>query len=240
MSNSGIVVSRRELIAGVGSAALCGISPERSEPRRGLDAGFACAAPAVSSRGTFREKERDIPVDEWADVIVAGGGPAGIAAAVSAARAGKKVRLFELQGCLGGVWTAGLLSYIFDFDKSEIGWEIIRRLDALGARRIDRGVKYDLDRDWTYEPEYLKFVCEEMCRESGVPRGGGVSRRLRAQYRDCRHGVEVGAARMARQDFHRLHRRRRSCRACGVRIRLRIPWPRLRTACDDERPCCGG
>ena len=168
MSNSGIVVSRRELIAGVGSAALCGISPERSEPRRGLDAGFACAAPAVSSRGTFREKERDIPVDEWADVIVAGGGPAGIAAAVSAARAGKKVRLFELQGCLGGVWTAGLLSYIFDFDKSEIGWEIIRRLDALGARRIDRGVKYDLDRDWTYEPEYLKFVCEEMCRESGV------------------------------------------------------------------------
>jgi hypothetical protein len=81
---------------------------------------------------------------------------------------GKKVRLFELQGCLGGVWTAGLLSYIFDFNKSEIGWEIIRRLDALGARRIDRGVKYDQDRDWTYEPEYMKFVCEEMCREAGV------------------------------------------------------------------------
>ena len=97
-----------------------------------------------------------------------------MATAVSAARAGKRVRLFELQGCLGGVWTSGLLSYIFDFDKSEIGWEIIRRLDALGARVKDRPRAEDmrhyqsLDRDWVYEPEYMKVVCEDMCLESGV------------------------------------------------------------------------
>jgi len=117
------------------------------------------------------EPERELPVDEWADVIVAGGGPAGVAAAVSPARGGKRVRLFELQGCLGGVWTAGLLTYIFDFDKSAIGWEIIRRLDALGARKVDKpdaATASRIQRDWVYEPEYMKFVCEEMCREAGV------------------------------------------------------------------------
>ena len=102
------------------------------------------------------------------DIIVAGGGPAGISAAVSAARAGASVLLLERHDCLGGVWTSGLLSYVFDFDKSDIGWEIIRRLDALGARRPDRTDAYDRDRDWVYEPEYMKFVCEEMCREAGV------------------------------------------------------------------------
>ena len=130
-------------------------------------------SPTVAA-GRFSEPARSLEVDDWADVIVVGGGPAGVPAAVAAARAGKKVRLFELQGCLGGVWTSGLLSYIFDFDKSEIGWEIIRRLDASGARVKDRpdaaGAKsyQSLDRDWVYEPEYMKVVCEDMCLEAGV------------------------------------------------------------------------
>ena len=88
---------------------------------------------------------------------------------------GKKVRLLELQGCLGGIWTAGLLTYIFDFNKSDIGWEIIRRLDAYGARAVDRpgedGMRYykdGVDKDWVYAPEYMKAVCEDMCAEAGV------------------------------------------------------------------------
>ena len=135
----------------------------------------ARGAPAGRADGAFAEPARNIPVDDWADVIVVGGGPAGVSAAVSAARAGAKVRLFELQGCLGGVWTAGLLTYIFDFNKSEIGWEIIRRLDAYGARAVDRpdaeGMKRyrdGLDKDWVYAPEYMKAVCEDMCAEAGV------------------------------------------------------------------------
>ena len=53
---------------------------------------------------------RDIPVDESYDILVAGGGPAGTAAAVCAARLGAKVLLAEANGCLGGMGTSGLVS----------------------------------------------------------------------------------------------------------------------------------
>ena len=138
-----------------------------------LAAGVAAGAGGASAR--FVEPARALPVDDWADVIVCGGGPAGVAAAVAAARAGRKVRLFELHGALGGVWTSGLLTYIFDFDKSATDREIMRRLDAYGARTRDRpgaegAARYPrgLDKDWVYEPEYMKRVCEDMCLESGV------------------------------------------------------------------------
>ena len=74
-------------------------------------------------------------IEQDADVIVCGAGPAGIAAAITAARTGAKVRVFEWRGCLGGVWTAGLLTYIFDFDKPGLTRELTQRLDEREARR---------------------------------------------------------------------------------------------------------
>ena len=47
------------------------------------------------------------PYPSTYDVIVAGGGPAGIAAAVSAARLGAKTALIERYGILGGMLTSG-------------------------------------------------------------------------------------------------------------------------------------
>ena len=52
---------------------------------------------------------REIPVEDGYDVVVAGGGPAGTAAAVCAARLGSKVLLVEATGCLGGMGTSGLV-----------------------------------------------------------------------------------------------------------------------------------
>ena len=52
-------------------------------------------------------RELDVIVD--ADVVVIGGGPGGIPAAVAAARAGKKTVLIERYGVLGGLATTCLM-----------------------------------------------------------------------------------------------------------------------------------
>ena len=52
---------------------------------------------------------RSIPKDKPYDVIVAGGGPAGSAAAICAARLGLRTLLVEATGCLGGMGTSGLV-----------------------------------------------------------------------------------------------------------------------------------
>ncbi len=51
----------------------------------------------------YTEPERRLPVSACADVIVAGAGPAGCAAAIAAARAGAKTILVEQFNCVGGM-----------------------------------------------------------------------------------------------------------------------------------------
>ena len=77
---------------------------------------------------------RQTPVGGTFDVIVCGGGPAGSAAAICAARAGASVLLLEQQNCLGGMWTAGFVDPLFDAaNKGGLLAELIRDLDARGA-----------------------------------------------------------------------------------------------------------
>ena len=56
---------------------------------------------------TVREPARDIPVVREVDVAVVGGGTAGVAAGVAAARSGADTLLIERYNCLGGQMTAG-------------------------------------------------------------------------------------------------------------------------------------
>jgi len=53
---------------------------------------------------------RSVPVESEYDLVVAGGGPAGAAAAICAARLGAKVLLVESTGCMGGMGTSGLVT----------------------------------------------------------------------------------------------------------------------------------
>lgn len=125
-----------------------------------------CSAFAFSGKaahpGEFVEPRRSIRLAGVSDVIVAGGGPAGVAAAVSAARSGARVRLLETHGCLGGIWTSGLVGCCLDFDKTGFCSEIIGRLDARKARHFHNNWGF------CYEPEQMKFICEELCLEAGV------------------------------------------------------------------------
>jgi hypothetical protein len=129
---------------------------------------------------TYHETGREVPVVRSADVIVCGGGPAGVAAAIAAARLGADTHLIELRGCLGGVWTAGLLSWIIDSaNKPGIMQEITDRLAERGACTRDETkiinydeeperINHDLKRDFGYDAEQMKLLLDEMCAEAGV------------------------------------------------------------------------
>ena len=113
------------------------------------------------------ESEHSLPITRETDLVVAGGGPAGFSAALSAARTGASVVLIELGGALGGVWTQGLLSYILDsHGKSGILDEIVAELKSVGGYlhtpHPPNGTSYIGDSDWTYDSESMKYVLEKL------------------------------------------------------------------------------
>lgn len=117
---------------------------------------------AVVAAGVFAEPARALPLRRDAEVIVCGGGPAGTAAALTAARAGARTRLFEAKGSLGGIWTSGLLTWIFDFDQPGLCRELARRLDAVSVRAVVRPSMF------TYHPEDMRGLLEALCAQAGV------------------------------------------------------------------------
>ena len=65
------------------------------------------------------EFSKNIEVKYNVDIMVAGGGPAGTAAAAMAARQGMSVLLVEAGDCLGGIGTAGLVPCLLGFTDGE-------------------------------------------------------------------------------------------------------------------------
>ena len=95
-----------------------------------LAAAGGCCTGGVPRRG-------DRVAAPWleADVVVAGGGPAGVCAAVSAARLGAKTILVERFGCLGGNLTLGHVSPILGKVCPGTMADEVRRL--LNANHLD-------------------------------------------------------------------------------------------------------
>lgn len=140
------------------------------------------------------EPERQVPVLFDVDVLVVGGGPAGMAAAISAGRLGARVLLVERYNHLGGLSTGGLVIWIdrmTDWEGnrviSGIGGEMMDRLpadailgpsvkewgsreeEAVGKWRPRHSAFHDIV-TWApmIDPEALKQLSLDMVREAGV------------------------------------------------------------------------
>ncbi len=113
----------------------------------------------IQKASVFQEPAKKLTVVEDVDVIVCGGGPAGVAAAIAAARSGAKTRLIEFHGCLGGIWTAGLLSNLIEHEnKGGIMQEILDALDRSGAQVSATN----------YDAEVMKVILDQLCKDAGV------------------------------------------------------------------------
>lgn len=129
---------------------------------------------------------RDLPVVDDVDVLVVGGGPTGIAAAVAAARGGARTRLIERHGYLGGNLTAGLVgpcmtSYSLDGKQQLIRGifeEFVQGMVAIGgaihpsevpaSTAYCSFIEYGHDKVTPFQPEAAKIVAQRMCLAAGV------------------------------------------------------------------------
>jgi len=121
--------------------------------------------------------QREIPIESSYDVVVAGGGPSGVAAAIAAARLGAKTLLVEATGALGGMGTNGLVANWYCLSDGRqiitrgLFWEIVRALHDAG------GLRNGLDPDTMtprlgcgigYSVETLKRVLDKLVLDAGV------------------------------------------------------------------------
>ncbi len=143
---------------------------------------------------TVHEPGRELPVHATCDVLVVGGGPAGTAAALAAARQGADVVLLERYNHLGGLSTGGLVIWI-DRMSDWMGRHVIQGVAAELLDRLPKGALTGPPRsDWgsrdaataaywslrssafhgivthapTLDPEWLKSVSLDMLLAAGV------------------------------------------------------------------------
>jgi len=135
----------------------------------------------------IEEPKRKTPITGDFDVVVVGGGVAGIVSSIAAARNGARTALIEQYGFLGGTATAGLMTSINGFRNQRkpnhlqtvrgIAQELILKMHQLGGVYtkntgyeqeefdIDKG---ELPYSIVFDPEIFKYVVNKMVLESGV------------------------------------------------------------------------
>jgi 2-polyprenyl-6-methoxyphenol hydroxylase-like FAD-dependent oxidoreductase len=133
-----------------------------------------------SDPGEIEEPSRRTPVTHRADVLVVGGGSAGVAAATAAARNGADVLLVERYGYLGGLATGGLILLLLTLDDGRgrqaiagLCQELTERLVARGAAHAPPRSLWGSDESEAVEEArrwglVWKLALDAMVRESGA------------------------------------------------------------------------
>jgi hypothetical protein len=117
---------------------------------------------------------RTVPAKYDVDIFVAGGGPAGLAAGVTAARQGARVFLAEGTSCFGGMGTAAGLPMFCEptdgvhFTTAGFGTDVYERLIAAGGTAPETRGKPIGDFFFAFNPEVLKRVYDDLAVESGL------------------------------------------------------------------------
>ena len=106
-----------------------------------------------------------IPEAGAAEVIVAGGGPAGVCAAIAAAETGAVTMLIEEAGCLGGVWTSGALAWILDAEGKSRKSILTRIVKTL--RQRDE-LEFAGAGTPAFQVEAMKVLLDELSQAAGV------------------------------------------------------------------------
>jgi len=118
---------------------------------------------------TLKLSAREIPLDDSWDVIVVGGGPAGCAAATSAAREGARTLLIEGTSCLGGSGTSALVPAWTPFSDQEkiIYGGLAEKVFTASKEGVAHVKEQDLD--WVpIDAERLKRVYDQLVTEAGA------------------------------------------------------------------------
>ena len=126
----------------------------------------------------MHEPARQLPVFGEFDVVVVGGGPAGLAASTSAARYGAKVLLVERYGFLGGMGTAGGVTNFAGLYGRQNGEmrqvvhgvvdDLLERMAALGGLNAPQDGMQGRIRVQSYDISCLKCAADQMLVAAGV------------------------------------------------------------------------
>ncbi len=128
------------------------------------------AAHVLPTERFVTEPAREVPVLDSCDVLVVGAGPAGLSAAVAAARAGADTMLIERFGCFGGVITTvgmetlGWYRYEGTTDVEGIGIE----MEKMAARMNPGQEKFAFNDSECLDAEMFKHVADKLVTDAGV------------------------------------------------------------------------
>lgn len=111
---------------------------------------------------SYIENTKTIPIKGEYDVIVVGSGPAGVSAAIAAARNGASTLILEYNNAIGGISTSGLMSHFTGSVNSKLYTEILQRSAERNEGKFYNKITNIID------PEKLKTLYLDMLTEQNV------------------------------------------------------------------------